>query len=588
MKRKFIIHLAIFSFCINIYCQSYKLNYTGNISSTNIYGDELMQFKITSGDITGFHFIIHESQTYNNYHNSQNISNYNAASNITNPSVTRIGPDLYGNYYNKIEKIGIFSGLIQGKVSYSGSTSVNIPNPIYYADNFPVNTSSLPSETLDFLNPTTNCQSTNSSISLKASDITHNCTSIQEAVEELAKWIRLNVSYLAGNGIHQDAVSVYNRIPKSGDCSGQTCLMIAFLRSIDIPVRYVGGVLLNKPYTIPDPYGNLLTLGTSGPGKHAIFEVYYPSQGWVYGDPQISLHYRDANFIKRVHSRDPDEIKDKYHITYTSPISIDPNLPTSDLNTTIGSITSNFSFHDFTSFGTGSQHNLFAAKEANFPVGIYDEIEIVEPPIGTNNCKSQQLPDNTLEFNLGDDINFSAEFTSYYCDTWVTDIYWKIKLHHSGGEYSLISEQYPGSVTCYNPGGCKNGFFWEFTSSSSLPNYDWEHDINGNILGEVVVEAELNDSDILSDSKWISLVCKSDIINTEITSNTTISGCEINLINVVIKNGCTVTCYTDGIVNIRNVSIQDNSLLEIEAGAYDVLIEEEFEVESGSIIKFKK
>jgi len=69
-----------------------------------------MQFKVLSGTVTDFVFEINEAQTDNNYHNSQTISIYNATSNISNPTVSRIGPDSYGNYYNEIKKSGSFSG----------------------------------------------------------------------------------------------------------------------------------------------------------------------------------------------------------------------------------------------------------------------------------------------------------------------------------------------------------------------------------------------------------------------------------------------------------------------------------------------
>lgn len=586
MKRIIISLLSIVFICINNYSQKYKLDYTGNISGSSITGNEILQFEIINGNATKFWFEVYEAQTASNYHNAQSISNYSANSNIPDVTITRIGPDSYGNYYNKIEKTGSITGLVQREFTYSSTTNVNISNALTYSDAFPVNTEELPAETLDYIVATTNCQSSDAAIISKAEDITLGCSTIQKAVEELAKWIISNITYLSDSGINQDAVSVYNR--NSGNCKGQTCLMIAFLRSLDIPARFVSGNLLYKTYTVPGPNGPLTT-GASVPGRHAVYEVYYPSQGWVFGDPQNSLHFKNANFIKDAYAKDPNEIPIRYYFQFTGAAKLNQDLESYIINTSIGSIYANLTYHNMTPFGSGEPHTiLWAVKELIVPTGIYDVIEIVEPPTGIDNCKSQQLPNNTLMFNLGDDINFSAEFTSYYCDTWVTDIYWKILLYHSGGTYTFISEHYPGSATCYNPsGGCKDGYFWEYTAPTSLPDYEWQFDVYGNILGEVVVEADLNDEDIKSDTEWISLICKKTITNTEITSNTTISGCNIDLIEVIIKNGCTVTCSTDGIIYIKDVTIQDNSTLIIEADTYEVLIEDDFEVESGSILEIE-
>jgi len=75
--------------------------------------------------------------------------------------------------------------------------------------------------------------------------------------------------------------------------------------------------------------------------------------------------------------------------------------------------------------------------------------------------------------------------------------------------------------------------------------------------------------------------------NQTITTNTTITSCgDIDVQNVTVTNGATLTIEADGDINVREVYVINNSSLILEA-AGETTIERDFEVELGSEFEIK-
>ncbi len=436
----------------NIY---YK--YTGNASASDILGHELYTLtKTGGGDIAMAYVTIQHTVTSNIENNIQSVSSHNI---ICSPSVTipLPQPDLYGNQVVSFEVIGPLS-VLQVEKTYTAYTDVNIP-AFFFLDGFPLPSGSVPADILVYLSPTTKIQSNNSSILAEAQSITTGCMNLTEAVEEIAKWVRGNITYMVS--VPQDAVSVYNN--RTGNCEGFTNLSIAFLRSLGIPVRYVSGFTLPGSYQYPFPGGAYIAGGGLA-GAHAIHEIYYPSiDNWVRGDGQGTVHYTNQNFIKEAHGPDTEATGFKVTFSYSSG-SPPPQVNFSrSINTTIGSVFANYSYVSHHNFGgSNSGEHLFAVDNSAYPVGIYDDVEITE---------------GTANFSPGNIVSFTADFTSGWGDTYATEWDWTMILHHTGGTY-LYHEG-------LNLPDLGNQSIWNFTSSLSLPNYDWVRDFNGNIYGLV-------------------------------------------------------------------------------------------------------
>lgn len=97
------------------------------------------------------------------------------------------------------------------------------------------------------------------------------------------------------------------------------------------------------------------------------------------------------------------------------------------------------------------------------PMGIEDWVEITGGPI---------------VLSMGETVNYNAEFHSVYGNSHAVEWNWYLFLEHSGGDY-VLSEFHQGDWFISN---------WEnIEIPTSLPNYDWVRNNNGNINGRVSV-----------------------------------------------------------------------------------------------------
>lgn len=136
-------------------------------------------------------------------------------------------------------------------------------------ENFPLDSTHLPSEVSPFLKATSEIQSKNPTIVQQAQELVNNTQTEAQAVIGILDWVRAKIIYDYTFSLPNDAVSVYNN--RSGVCAGFSNLAVALLRAVGIPSRVQEGCAL---WALP-----------SG-GGHAWIEIYYPDVGWVPSEPQ--------------------------------------------------------------------------------------------------------------------------------------------------------------------------------------------------------------------------------------------------------------------------------------------------------------
>jgi len=121
-----------------------------------------------------------------------------------------------------------------------------------------------------------------------------------KAVFKLAEWTRENVKYDL-NTLTSEAVQKSSWVMKNrkGVCDEITNLFISMCRSINIPARFVSGVV----------YSNL----DNNFGNHGWAEVYFPNYGWVPFDVTFGQYgWLDATHIKLKDSKDSGEPSAEY------------------------------------------------------------------------------------------------------------------------------------------------------------------------------------------------------------------------------------------------------------------------------------
>lgn len=582
----------MFSFNI-IFCQTsnYYFDYTGTAQASTIQGNEQYVFTKTSteGVWTKLEVKLALPYSFSNEHNNQTVSSSTfSCSESTNPSPSSLTSpnyyDSYNNAYFSFETTGNNNlSAVTVTRSYYGTTNVNMP-AICLNDLFPVDRNDLATNQRQYLDASSNIQSDNTSIESQAQSITSGCFTIVNALEAIQKWVYDNIQYQSYNKkgdsnsgrIDQDALSVFNQrtlqdangnaiTGRFGNCEGFSNITIALLRSIGIPARYVSGVIIPKTFSMPFPSGFTtpsLTTGGAGPGYHATHEVFYPSlNDWISGDGQGTVNFVKPNFVRFGHTQDRSSLAAGFKVHWDGAHPLPTITRAEPINTSISAITANFaSSNNYVPFGTAGNGNvLLGFYDFCSPVGLFDAISITNPPSGTDNCKFSELPDNSNVFNIGNNINFSANFASYQCATSVTNLKWSIELYHSNGVYSYIYPTSSGSSHCYGT-FCSGGYFWEHSTHSNLPEYNWIYDLNGNIYGNIKVTATLSDNDILEDTKPVSVNCDISWQNVAVNTNQTFGGCNAEIENVTIQDNC------DVIFNINDETVIYGPF-EVEVGS---------------------
>jgi transglutaminase-like putative cysteine protease len=471
MKRVLYIFLCLIGATTVAYGDYYYLTYNHTASNptsskmTGITGSEKSTITapaanaITNVTITGLNL-----SNYQSKHNSQTITNFKY-NYTTAPTNTNVTTDTRGNGFTAATWANINANASVSMTStYTAETNVTIP-AFKPTDAYP-RTGALPAAIAEYVNSTTKIQSGDATIIAQAETIISGSKTIYEAVTKVGKWIYENITYDAT--VNQDASSVL--ASKKGNCEGFSNLTIALLRAKGIPARICGGLLLNKAQTLTVGTGGSVTIGSSGPGWHAIYEVYYPSLAvWVGADAQSSVHFSTNHTLVWGKGRDESDCKVRtcsYQSTGGAAIWAAP-----DIKTTVTTITGGYTYDGMSTIKSTKGGVLLSVKELSTPGGMEDAIYITAGPrvIG---------PYDTVTYTgIFDDANFSGDYADYWD--------WSIDLFHNGGIYTLASDFHVYGHSQHTWG----------KKLAGLPvGYKWKRNANGNIIGSVTLKTIDNDN----------------------------------------------------------------------------------------------
>jgi len=266
--------------------------YSGSISST-VEISRVMVFQVSSGvENLQISFPIYPSESLSGFSQSVDLSiEYNpeptSETNYTNE---------FGYQYQRAEWISPSAGTVTITIHATVSLNVDLSSPFPKTAAFPLNSNLLTSYETQFLQSTSEVQSTDPSITSLANSLVSGCSTEYQAVDNIINWVAEQVSYDLFVP-HTDAVWTLQN--KSGVCTSYAQLSLALLRATGIPARFVLGHALGDSFTIPYD-GSTFTKGWgwSVGGDHAWIEVYYPDIGWVAYDPQDSKTFVDTRHVK--------------------------------------------------------------------------------------------------------------------------------------------------------------------------------------------------------------------------------------------------------------------------------------------------
>lgn len=530
MRKYITIIIILLCFRSVVYAQNsnYQINLKGNTKATINGSTDVINIVIPVGSSIKESIIkvSHPADYFYSGQNGQTASSYDVTCNSNN--FNRVEEtDIYGNKYSKFTQTSPITTTVTVQQFYSATTEALLTNGFTSTASFPV--TNVPANILtDYTWPTTNIQSNDPAIRNKAVSLTSGCTQLQDAVQKISQWVIGSITYKTStnNNLDMTASLVFSRNPKSGNCAGYTNLIIAMLRSVGIPARYISGVILKYQFSVSNNiFVNPIPMGSSASGSHAEYEVYYPDKGeWVMADPQSSLNFSSTNFVR--HQQVPD-VCDKPLLYINAPYT--GNMPTVSQNDMCGSITSftnNFAVDGYSVFQSASPNKTLLSVYPGLTTGINDKIAITT---GTRN------------FKTGEKVNYYSTFTSSGGNTWPTNRFWSIELYHTNGTYLYASDN-------------NNNNFWDKTTTPVLPDYQWLLDANGRIFGEVTVSATLNDGDMVAAKMPLSIErCNGVVVsNQTYTSNTTIIGCYVTMDNINVQNNSALIVDTEMGMTINN------------------------------------
>jgi hypothetical protein len=125
-----------------------------------------------------------------------------------------------------------------------------------------------PEELVEWVQPSTMIESDHPDIVALAKKLTDGATTRWDAVRRIATWVKQEIKYAIADS--PSARLALER--RKGDCGPHSTLMVAMLRSVNVPAKLVGGVVYTPSFG-----------GTFG--QHAWVEVYMGDDGWVSLDP---------------------------------------------------------------------------------------------------------------------------------------------------------------------------------------------------------------------------------------------------------------------------------------------------------------
>lgn len=221
---------------------NFEIKYYGGADAEIDGTSDIVDVRIPSGTTLTFCDIVvyHPNTYYSSGQNIQTADNIEIYSTSGNFDVTE-NYDIYGNAYTKFSLNTNQTSDFLVQQFYNAETEAVLTPGFTSSAPFPTNITS------EYTMATSNIQSNDPDIANKAASLTSGCTKMQDAVEKISKWVIGSLSYKSStnNNEDMDASSVFDR--KSGNCAGYTNLIIALLRSVDIPARFISGTGKNHP-----------------------------------------------------------------------------------------------------------------------------------------------------------------------------------------------------------------------------------------------------------------------------------------------------------------------------------------------------
>lgn len=141
----------------------------------------------------------------------------------------------------------------------------------------------------------------------KSNEIAGAYTNPARKAYEIAKWVDANLNYNDAMPVQEmGALWAFNQVPKQGDCSEFSSLMVTLLRIQGIPARKVGGYMLSSSSDFEPSVGYTKTYIWTNtevtlPG-HAWVEYYIPGVGWVSCEPQLSSTYKTSSYLRFINT----------------------------------------------------------------------------------------------------------------------------------------------------------------------------------------------------------------------------------------------------------------------------------------------
>jgi hypothetical protein len=571
--RKILYIAILLYFSTNSICQTnFLIKESGSATAQTVTYQQQMKFTKTSGSWNSavfnnvqFYKVISDAIKNNSLTlNSSNVSVNNGVT-LTETNST----DNFGNS-KSLFKLTLPNPMSYNNftltLSYTFGTKLDITNVFNPSIVYPLSSSDIWNQKmLGYLDASTNIESTSPEIVNMAATIVSGATNLKSAVELLASWIAANITYTTSS---TSALQVLRS--KTGNCQGQSCLMIAFCRSLNIPARILCGDFFSYQMILPtDKNGSYRTIdsGTNGLSSnqtvgHALYEIYYPTIGWVRGDPAMStLNFGWPTFIKNAGVLDPDVANKS---TYTISTPANSNLVSNaqkTFSTSVSGFTSSFAYSS-TKMLSGTKNNakIFGVYDQSSATGFYDKVTIMDPVTGTT-CFGVPVSNNTTIINPCIESSFYAKFeTDYNPTTYANSFDWSIVLYHSGGEYTY-AEQTGIMPNANTPNFWGESCVWKPTTSK-LPTYNWAIDDNGNVYGLVKVLVHVSDGTTKYYETSIGVKCITNIQNVIYDSNSTIDTCtELKFTNVSVTGTPTIT------INGNSLGVTINGVFEAPLGS---------------------
>lgn len=262
-----------------------------------------MEFAVSRGNVSIFTFKFALPADFSSRTVNQSVSGLDLS--ITpRPDSSVVETDRFGNRFQQVAWHDITQD-VRINLAYNIKVATSL-SAMESKVAFPLGSLAKPQSL--YLQPTGLVQSESVAIINQAKSLTATAKTEYEAVTIITNWVADNIKYTF-NPPQYDAA--YTLATRSGNCQNLAHLSIAFLRSVGIPARIVGGITLKDPWKVPVGGKNSI-VQSMGQGGHAWLEVWFPDLGWLPYDPQQSRQFTSSRHIKQSHGLDSEDINDTW------------------------------------------------------------------------------------------------------------------------------------------------------------------------------------------------------------------------------------------------------------------------------------